>query len=294
MSKGSSGPGALMRASSGEGEAEGPDIVSVAIQQLRLRFGAFEHQPHDTQYIIALNVEPLGTHNLTFKQRRRQIASKLLPPLVWGLIQLIWKTCKVQHVIGEEHLQSLLESREPFIPCYWHQQQIFGVRYLLETAARHPELNLGYLISPSADGDIASKMLSRDSVHIIRGSATRGGAQALREIYTAIRKEKISPIVTPDGPTGPIYQCKPGVPMLAQLSRAPLLPLSYASTRVWKLRSWDAFMIPVPFSRIVIGIGEPLVVDKAMAEDNFSDACGQMNDRLNGLSSLCEQAAKGV
>ena len=196
----------------------------------------------------------------------------------------------MQTVIGEEHLQAVLSSGEPCIPCYWHQQQIFCVRHLLQVREKLPQLKLGYLISPSADGDMATNMFGGQGVHIIRGSATRGGAQALREIYTAVRKEKISPIVTPDGPTGPIFKTKPGVAMLAQLSRAPLLPMAYAGNRIWRLRSWDGFMLPVPFSRIVIGIGEPLSVDKAMSEDNFSLACEQLNERLNALVESCEAA----
>ena len=192
-------------------------------------------------------------------------------------------------MIGQEHLQTLLDQGEPFIPCYWHQQQIFSVRYLLDTAKRAPGFNLGYLISPSADGDLATSMFANQGVHIIRGSATRGGAQALREIYTAIRKQGISPIVTPDGPTGPIYQCKPGVAMLAQLSGAPLLPIAYAGSHVWQLRSWDRFMLPFPFSSIVVGVSAPLHVDKTLAEDNFAKACEQMNERLNATSALCQQ-----
>ncbi|MDC0434530.1 lysophospholipid acyltransferase family protein [bacterium] len=225
---------------------------------------------------------------MTFKQRRRQLAKHLLPPLVWGLIRLLWKTCRIESVIGQEHLHDLLASGEPFVPCYWHQQQIFCIRHLFDTAQAYSALNLGYLISPSSDGDIATTMFGDQGVHIIRGSATRGGAQALREIYLAIRQQKISPIVTPDGPTGPIFQCKPGVAMLAQLSGAPLVPMAYAGNRVWQLKSWDSFLVPVPFSRIVIGIGPPLKVDKRMAEENFKAACEQMNDRLDELATSCK------
>ena len=203
------------------------------------------------------------------------------------LFQLIWKTCRIRAVIGQEHLDGLIAKGEPFIPCYWHQQQIFCIRHLCDTAQTSPALNLGYLISPSADGDIATTMFGDQGVHIIRGSATRGGAQALREIYLAIRQQKISPIVTPDGPTGPMFQCKPGVALLAQLSGAPLLPMAYAGNRVWQLKSWDSFILPVPFSRIVIGIGPPLTVDKTMTEENFKAACTQMNDRLDQLAASC-------
>jgi len=244
----------------------------------------------DNKYIIGLPIKNLTNCRtiVSFKQRRRLLANRIVPPLVWGLIRLIWKTCKVRTVIGTEHIEALLKTGDAFIPCYWHQQQIFCLKYLLDTANSNASLNLGYLISPSADGDLAAGMFGGQGVHIIRGSATRGGAQALREIYTAIRHNSISPIVTPDGPTGPIYECKPGVAMLSQLSRAPLLPLAYAGSRMWRLRSWDQFMLPLPFSSIVIGIGEPLVVDKALAADNFDAACKEMNNRLTRISDQCQ------
>ena len=202
---------------------------------------------------------------------------------------MIWKTCRVKHILGQQHIDDLLATGEPFIPCYWHQQQIFCVRYLLDQASADDRLKLGYLISPSKDGDIATAMFGHQGVHIIRGSATRGGAQALREIYTVIKKQKVSPIVTPDGPTGPIYQCKPGVAMLAQLSKAPLLPLAYSCSSVWYLRSWDKFMIPRPFSHIVVGVGPALTVGKDDTADNFAASCETMNHRLNQLSEQCAQ-----
>ena len=223
----------------------------------------------------------------SFKQWRRRLAARVLPPLVWGMIRLIWRTCRVEKVIGQEHMNAILTSGQAFIPCYWHQQQIFCVRYLLDQAACTPELKLGYLISPSADGDIATGMFGKQGVSIIRGSATRGGAQALREIYQRIRQDGISPIVTPDGPTGPIYRTKPGVAMLAQLSKAPLLPLAYQGSSVWRLTSWDRFMLPRPFSRVVIAIGEPLSVGKEALSDQFSGTCLELDERLNEATRQC-------
>lgn len=225
---------------------------------------------------------------MNFKQARRRLGAKIFPPIVWGIIQLTWKTCRIKTVVGGENLQSVLDTETPCIPCYWHQQQIFCVRHLLNVANEDPRLKLGYLISPSADGDIASNMFGNQGVHIIRGSATRGGAQALREIYMRIRKDKVSPIVTPDGPTGPIYECKPGVAMLAQLSKAPMLPLAYAASSCWRLKSWDKFMIPRPFAHIVIGVGEPLEVQKEDSKDDFKSVCQEMNSRLNSIAARCE------
>lgn len=228
------------------------------------------------------------------KKWRQHVAARVFPPLAWGLISLIWKTCRIKTVIGQEHLDTVLSSKEPFIPCYWHQQQIFCIRYLLDQAANNDTLKLGYLISPSKDGDVATAMFRDQNIHIIRGSATRGGAQALRDIYTVIRKDNVSPIVTPDGPTGPIYDCKPGVAMLAQLSKAPLLPLAYAASKAWRLNAWDKFLIPKPFSQIVIGVGPSLSIEKEDAKDDFARACNTMNERLNELTRTCEQQASSV
>lgn len=225
---------------------------------------------------------------MSFKKQRRKVAARIYPPLVWGLIQLIWKTCRIDKVIGGEHLQSLLAQGSPCIPCYWHQQQIFCVRYLLDQAAADSRLKLGYLISPSADGDMATRMFGKQGVHIIRGSATRGGAQALREIYQRIRQDGISPIVTPDGPTGPIYKTKPGVPMLSQLSKAPMLPMAYRASSVWQLRSWDRFMLPRPFSRIVIALEAPLSMTREDAAEEFSQGCDRLDNSLVAASRACE------
>ena len=235
---------------------------------------------------------PRTTARMTLKQFRRRLSKKALPPTLWGLFHLLWKTCKIRRVIGHEHLQALLISEKPFIPCYWHQDQLFCVRYLLNNAEEDPRLKLGYLISPSADGDIATGMFGNQGVQIIRGSASRGGAQALREIYTVIKKQGVSPIVTPDGPRGPIYEFKPGVAMLAQLSGAPLLPISYHASHFWCLRSWDRFKVPKPFANIVMAVGEPITVSKSDASDNFESACRMMSQRLNDLSTDAMEAVE--
>ena len=77
--------------------------------------------------------------------------------------------------------------------------------------------------------------------------------------------------------------------MLAQLSKAPLLPLAYQASTVWYLRSWDRFMLPRPFSRIVIALGEPMLVGRDDAKDDFRSACLRFDERLQQASSACER-----
>ncbi len=97
-------------------------------------------------------------------------------------------------------------------------------------------------------------MVRRIGGGVIRGSSSHTGARSLRDYYQALVKENLSPVITPDGPTGPRFKFKPGAILLAQMSGRPMLPMAYAASRAWLVK-WDKFVIPVPFARIVIAIG---------------------------------------
>jgi lysophospholipid acyltransferase (LPLAT)-like uncharacterized protein len=99
---------------------------------------------------------------------------------------------------------------------------------------------------------------------VIRGSSTRTGARALRDYYELLVKQGVSPVITPDGPTGPRQQFKPGGLLLAQLSGRPLLPMAFAASRAWHF-GWDRFVLPWPGSRIAIAIGAPVLVQRDLA-----------------------------
>ena len=144
--------------------------------------------------------------------------------------------------IGAEHIARRRSQRAPsFIPVYWHQHQLFCVKYLLEQ--RRAGVKLGFLISPSVDGEIGAMIVRSLGGEVIRGSSTHTGARALRDYYQALAHEGVSPAITPDGPRGPPWKFKPGAVLLAQLSQRPMIPLSYAASRAWKIK-WDRFVIP--------------------------------------------------
>jgi len=191
----------------------------------------------------------------------RRFAWRIVAALGVGLIKLFWGTCRVVRVIGDEHMAQALKSAPSVIPVYWHQHQLFASKYLLEQAPRG--LKLGFLISPSVDGDIGVMVVARFGGHSIRGSTTHTGARALRDYYEALTKLNISPSITPDGPKGPRFVFKPGAILLSQMSQRPILPLAFAASRAW-LIAWDKFVIPVPFARIVIAVGAPRQVPRTL------------------------------
>jgi lysophospholipid acyltransferase (LPLAT)-like uncharacterized protein len=189
----------------------------------------------------------------------RRLVYALLAPLALGLLRAWWSSCRIVRVEGAEHLDAALACAPSLLPCYWHQHELFCGRWLQLQIRRG--LKLGVLISPSVDGEIPARIATWLGARVIRGSSTRTGARALRDYYQLLVHEGISPVITPDGPTGPRFVFKPGALMLAQLSGRPLLPMAYAASRAWFF-GWDKFVLPWPFSRVAIAVGAPVWIDR--------------------------------
>lgn len=192
---------------------------------------------------------------------RRRLVYRALQPVALAILRFWWGTCRIVRVEGEQHLRDALAAAPSLLPCYWHQHELFCSRYLLAQQAQG--LKLGFLISPSVDGELPAMIARQLGAQVIRGSSTRTGARALRDYYQLLVRDQVSPVITPDGPSGPRFVFKPGALLLAQIAGRPLLPMAYAASRAW-LVGWDKFVIPWPFARIVIAIGAPVAVPKVL------------------------------
>jgi lysophospholipid acyltransferase (LPLAT)-like uncharacterized protein len=217
--------------------------------------------------------------------RGRLFLYQILVPVGASLLRLVWRWSRVVQVIGAEHIAGALERAPSFIPVYWHQHTLFCVKHLLEH--RRAGLKLGFLISPSVDGEIAAMIVRNLGGEVIRGSSTHTGARALRDYYQALTQEGVSPAITPDGPRGPPWKFKPGAVLLAQLSGRPMIPLSYAASRAWKIK-WDRFVIPWPASKIVVAIGEPVYVAKGLDAEGLENLQLEMERRLRAAFDAAE------
>jgi lysophospholipid acyltransferase (LPLAT)-like uncharacterized protein len=194
--------------------------------------------------------------------RTRRLLYALAAPVVLAVVRLWWRSCRIVAVVGEEHLDATLQTAPSFLPCYWHQHQLFCARYLLQ-AQRHRRLRIGFLISPSVDGELGAMIIRRAGGYVVRGSSSHTGALALKGYFEALMREQISPVINPDGPRGPRFKFKPGAVLLAQMSGRPMLPMAYAASRAW-LVHWDRFVLPVPFCRIAIALGAPRQVPRVL------------------------------
>jgi lysophospholipid acyltransferase (LPLAT)-like uncharacterized protein len=230
---------------------------------------------------------------ITRSSRRMTPARRLLyaltVPLALGIIRAWWALCRVVRVEGSEHLDAALARAPSLVPCYWHQHQLYCGKYLVEQRARG--LVVGWLISPSVDGELGAMMVRRFGAAVIRGSSTHTGARALRDYYQALVKDNICPAITPDGPRGPRFKFKPGALLLAQMSGRPILPMSYAASHAWLIK-WDRFVIPMPFSRIALAIGPPVYVPRVTDAAALAGLQRQMEQELKRLYGVARAALR--
>ena len=215
-------------------------------------------------------------------QRVRQLERSLAPHLIYLFARLMISSYRLHKVEGLSNLEPMLREEKALLPCFWHHQIVYCTWFLVGAMKRG--LKLGFLVSPSRDGNIGARLFDFLGVRCIRGSSSVSGAKSLRDIYLAITKDGLSIASAPDGPQGPPRVFKQGWVNLSRLTGAAMLPLAYAADRAWILKTWDHLVIPKPFARIVLVVGEPVVADKSLNEGEMQTLQDRMEDELNRLS----------
>jgi len=215
----------------------------------------------------------------------------LAEPLAVAIVRAGWRCMRITHVVGGDHLDAALARQPSCIPVYWHQHHLACVAWLLRRQRELP-LRTGFLVSPSRDGELGARVVRRLGGYPVRGSSTRTGALAMKELFQALVKEGVSPVINPDGPKGPRFKAKPGAIMLAQMSGRVLLPMAYHASRA-TLFHWDKFVLPWPFARIAIAVGEPWVVPRGGGEAGMDAARLELERRLHATYQKAREALEG-
>ena len=148
------------------------------------------------------------------------------------------------------------------IYCIWHNRLALSmIVYFRYLQSRVDTKGLAAMVSASKDGGFLAGILECFGVQPVRGSSSRRGPQALLEL-TGWAKRGWDLAITPDGPRGPCYRAQEGVIALAQLTGVPIVPVSYHLGWKIRLRSWDRFQIPLPFSRCEMAFEKPIRVPR--------------------------------
>ena len=143
--------------------------------------------------------------------------------------------------------------------------------------------NLTALISSSDDGEAIYDVFAKFGYKAVRGSTTRGGIPALKQLIKLL-EQKTSVAITPDGPLGPPEKIQSGVVLLAKYSGVPIIPWHYEADSQWRLKSWDRHKIPKPFTAVVESYGEPFLVPKDISSEEVSEFCEKLEADLKELA----------
>jgi len=184
------------------------------------------------------------------------VVSVILHAFIWFLR----RTMRVTY-LGESIMPSFAARGEGFIGVFWHAR-------MLMLPLIYPGKRIHILISSHRDGEIIANVMKRFGFDLVRGSSSKGGMAALREMITLLKSGSDLGI-TPDGPRGPAEVVKGGVAQVAMLSGKAVIPISFSSSRRFRCNSWDRFYLPLPFSRLVFAVGDPLYHSKGEDLEDF-------------------------
>jgi lysophospholipid acyltransferase (LPLAT)-like uncharacterized protein len=204
----------------------------------------------------------------------RELKYAVAARIARGLLDAVLGTARFE-VEGQEYHLEPRKAGRPVVFVLWHGR-------LLPLTWYHRRQNLVTLISRSADGEYIARIVEQWGYTTVRGSSSRGGGQALREMVRYGRSGR-SLAITPDGPRGPRQKVKPGALLASQLTGAPLIPVAASTERAWWFEGWDRFLVPKPFATIRVAYGPPIFVPRDADPGVLERAGSAVEDALNAL-----------
>ncbi len=187
------------------------------------------------------------------KEIRDRVLFILAEKLTWLIILLFGKTGRIQ-ITNRKFWNELVAHPHGFIIVVWHGKMLLPI-YV------HRNLGIVAMVSEHRDGEMIARTIQRLGYDTVRGSSTRGGTKAFRQMLKELKKGRICTIL-PDGPRGPRHHFKLGAIVIAQRSGAPILPMTFAAKKSVRLKSWDRFMIWLPLSRLQLIYGCPIAIPR--------------------------------
>ncbi|MCE0522999.1 MAG: lysophospholipid acyltransferase family protein [Methylacidiphilales bacterium] len=200
---------------------------------------------------------------------------------------LVWFSSLVLRLVGST-LRMSVEDRggiidhpdhPPVIIAFWHNRMalmsIFYRRYCRGRTCLT-------FISRSRDGQFITDVVAHFGIKAVRGSSSRHGTSAMLAAIRASHDQRVDLTITPDGPRGPRYQIQPGLVRLAQATQRPIVPVTYDLKWKLRLKSWDRFLVPLPFSTCHLVTGDPILVPEDASEAELASINARIAEALGG------------
>ncbi len=207
---------------------------------------------------------------------------RVVPPLVALLLKLLMRSCRIIRIEGMDATrEALSRTAGGAVYASWHQRMSYLFHIL---GSQHVTV----MISRSRDGEYTAAMARWLGFQPVRGSSTRGGVRALKEIIRRMRQGEIGGMLA-DGPQGPPRVAKLGSLVMARSAGVPVIPVLWGADRCWQFNSWDRYLVPKPFARVVLLYEEPVWVPPDADGDTIESCRRLFEDRLNRGTRWCDE-----
>ena len=190
---------------------------------------------------------------------RTKLAYSFICWIASKYIKFVSLTLKWKY-LNKKHADTLWKNNENFILCFWHG------RLLMMPLSWKKEKKINMLISEHPDGQLISKTVKYFGINTIHGSTSKGGTKAIRNIIESLKSGQ-SVGITPDGPRGPKMKINSSIIKIASLTGFKILPLSCSVKNKFFLKSWDKFLVALPFGKGCFAWGEPLKIKKKITKE---------------------------
>ena len=210
----------------------------------------------------------------------------LLSYLATFCLRLLFLTVRVEHrrIVEDATPYSRPQGAQRFTFCMWHDQIVLAV-FSLRT------WHLAGLISQHRDGGYLADSVLIAGIQPVRGSTSRGGAEAVREI---LDRPDLHVAITPDGPRGPRREMKEGIVYISSRSKRPIVPTALVCNRYWAIPGhWSDMAIPKPFSKVILIAGTPITVPADLPREEMATWAEFVNAEMGRLELIALRMQKG-
>jgi hypothetical protein len=211
--------------------------------------------------------------NWSFSDR---VLLQIIPRIYAWVLRLLALTIR-RDVLHQEHAEKFWNQEKFVIAAFWHQ------RLLMMPFLPHKG-RVGMMISRHRDGEFIARAVKLFGIDSVRGSTTRGGAVALRGMVRFF-ESGAHLAITPDGPQGPRHVVQRGVIELARLTAAPIIPVAYSASRKKIFNSWDHFILPLPFCKVIYVYGEAIFIPRHLGERELEEKRLLVEERLRQVTA---------